>query len=226
MGSVLPKNMLDRVQWCENHLATFTTNATAIGTSSAAVTALGTLTSTARAAFDAQQVAQDAAKDATGDFHIAVDAMTNGAADIVRQIKAKAAIAGDSIYTLASIPIPAPPSPVGPPGTPTDFKASLNPDGSLNLAWKCVNPAGSQGTTYQVYRKLSGEGAFTFIGATGTRTFLDDTVPSTGAPINYQIVALRSTATGTAAVFVVNFGVDGGSGVMSASVLQAPKLAA
>jgi hypothetical protein len=62
-------------------------------TTTAAVTDLATKTTAARAAYNAQQAAQNAAKAATIDFNLAVDAMTTRGADIIKQIKAKAATA-------------------------------------------------------------------------------------------------------------------------------------
>ena len=55
----------------------------------------------------------------------------------------------------------------------------------------------------------------------------NSTLPSAVASVTYQIQAVRSTSTGVAAQFVVNFGVGGG-GEMTAMVVQsgAPKLAA
>ncbi len=48
--------------------------------------------------------------------------MTNAAADIIKSVKTKAATAGDGVYSLASIPVPALPSPMGPLGTPSDSR--------------------------------------------------------------------------------------------------------
>ena len=132
---------------------------------------------------------------------------------------------GDNVYFLAQIPPPATPSPVPAPGTPSDFAATLNPDGSLGLKWKCANPPRSTGTIYQISRRTGAAGAFVSVGGSGARTFVDAGVPSGVASVTYQIVAVRSTAIGVAAQFTVNFGVTG-SGEMMASVVSAPKLAA
>ena len=42
-------------------------------------------------------------------------------------------------------------------------------DGSLELKWKCANPAGSQGTMYQVSRRIGASGPLVQIGGSGTR---------------------------------------------------------
>lgn len=228
MSKILPQGAVDRVAWFEAHTADWQANAVAIGTTTTAVTALTTKVTAARAAFDAQQLAFEQAKAATQNFKDAVAAMTSAGTEIIKQVKARAATGGNAIYTLALLPVPATPAPLPPPGTPTDFTASLNPDGSLKLRWKCANPAGSSGTMYQVSRKVGAGGAFAVVGGSGTKSFLDATVPAGAAAaggVTYQVQAVRSTAAGVAAQFVVNFGV-GGSGEAMAVVAGAPKLAA
>jgi hypothetical protein len=213
------------VTFFEAHEAPWTTNALAIGTTAAAVTALAALTATARAKQVAQAAAQEAARTATNEYKNAIIAMATAGADIIKQVKVKAALAGggaagDAIYNLAQIPPPATPSPVGPPGMPTNFKVTLNPDGSLKLTWKCSNPAGATGTIYQISRRIGGAG-WQMIGGAGQKEFVDATVPAGTASVSYRIQAIRSTQSGTANDFQVNFGVGGG-GEMTASVTEPP----
>jgi hypothetical protein len=152
-------------------------------------------------------------------------AMTNAGMAIIEQVRTKARSSGEGVYPLANIPAPATPTPVGPPGTPDTFKVSLDGAGGLILTWKCANPAGSVGTMYQVYRRVTPTGEFTYIGGTGTREFTDVTVPAGSSQVTYKIQAVRSTAVGLWAQFNVLFGVSG-SGEMTAAVETAPKLAA
>jgi hypothetical protein len=226
--TILPSTRIDRVTYVENRTATWQTEATSIGTTAAAVTALTTKAVTARAAYNAHILAQAQARAATQDFYDAVAAMTTDATAIIRQVKARAALSGNSIYTLALLPIPATPTPVPPPGTPTDFKVSLQTDGALQLKWKCPNPTGAGGTTYQISRKNGASGDFVMLTTVGTRSFTDPTIPAGTPSVTYRVQALRSTAIGGAAFFLVNFGVAPGTGEMTASVVQteAPKLAA
>jgi hypothetical protein len=203
-------------------------NALAIGTTAAAVTALAAKVAAAQTRLAAANAARQAARSATADLKAAIRDLATAGSDIIKQIRAKAATDGDNVYVLAQIPRPAAPSPIPAPGTPTGFAATLNPDGSLKLRWKCPNPAGSQGTIYQISRRTGAVGPWVTIGGSGTRTFTDATVPAGVASVTYQIVALRSTAAGVAARFTVNFGV-GGMAQMTASVVEqgaAPKLAA
>jgi hypothetical protein len=126
---------------------------------------------------------------------------------MILQIRAKAGMSGDAVYPLAVISPPAKGSPIGKPGGPTSFKFSLDGEGALWLAWKCKNPPGSVGTTYQVYRQVDG-GEMVFLGTSGTKKFTDQTVPSGARAIVYKVRAIRSTGVGPAATFNVSFGVD------------------
>lgn len=218
---LISDKIAEKIAFYENHTTPWSTSAVAIGTTTTAVTDLTTKTTAARAAFNAQQSAQAAAKAATLTLKMAVDAMARTGSDIIKQIRAKAATAGDGVYTLAQIPAPALPGPVGAPGTPTGFSVSLGADGTLGLKWKCANPAGAVGTIYQVWRRVNGTPSasvdFAYLGGTGTRAFTDTTLPAGSAAVTYQVQAVRSTSAGPAAQFNVNFGVSGG-GSMTASV--------
>ncbi|MBM4108026.1 MAG: hypothetical protein FJ255_04340 [Phycisphaerae bacterium] len=124
-------------------------------------------------------------------------------------------------YVLAQIPPPATPGVTPPPGTPFAFTVGLLQNGALELKWKCANPSGTQGTIYEVKRSIGGPpaGALTFVGATGVKSFTDETLPSGSAPVTYQITAVRSTSRGSPAQFTVNFGI-GGPGLTIASVVE------
>ena len=59
--------------------------------------------------------------------------MSGSGAALIKKIRAKAEVGGgNAVYALASIPAPAPPSPVRPPGMPTDFAVRCSEDGSLS----------------------------------------------------------------------------------------------
>ena len=225
---VVPTKSIQKVQFYEDHNAPFTTNAVAIGVTTIEVTDLGTKTSAARAAYDAQQVARQAAKAATEAFENAVDAMGVAGAALLKKIRAKAEQTGNpTVYTLAQIPAPPTPSARPAPGKPTDLTVELDGNGALVLKFKCKNPAGTSGTMYQVYRSVGG-GEFQYLGGAGERKFVDATVPAGATKLTYQIQAVRSTAVGMWATFVVNFGTNVGGGA-TASVVTAPaspKLAA
>jgi hypothetical protein len=226
--SLYPRDKAGTIGYFRSKVAPWTTNATAIGTTSAAVTAMDAKVDAAQAKLDAKIAAHEAAKNATAALDTAVDELIVAGMDIVRQIRAKAEIDGNGVYTLAEIPAPATPGPIGPLGTPTEFGATFDGAGGLNLKWKCTNPKNSGGTVYQVWRRVGGVGEFSFLGNAGGKRFLDTTIPAGSSQVTYQVRAIRSTSAGEWAQFNVNFGTSS-SGAMTASVVQTPvepKLAA
>ncbi len=213
---VVPNDRVGKIEFYEAHALAggpWAINAAAIGLLPASVTTLGTLTTAARANYNAHLAAQEAAKSATQKFYDSVRAMHSGAgagADMIQTIKTYAQTKNDpNVYVLAQIPPPAAGGITPPPGTPFDFTVGLLQDGSLELKWKCNNPSGTQGTIYEVKRQV-GSGGMTFVGATGVKTFTDDTLPSGSSPATYQVTAVRSTARGNPAQFTVSFGIGGG----------------
>jgi hypothetical protein len=225
--ALTPKNKVGKIEFFQSKLTPWTDNATALGTSSAAVTALGTKVTAAQNARAAQIIALAAAETATATLDNAIEQMMIAGMDIVKDIRATAASAPNPqvVYDLAQIPAPATPQPVTTLGTPGNFKAKLNGNGDLITTWKCASPRAS-GTVYQVYRRIGGTGEFTYLGGCGTKKFVDTTIPAGATQVTYQIQAVRSTAVGEWAQFNVNFG-TGSSGAMTASVSEpSPKLAA
>lgn len=219
---VVPDSRLGKIEFYEAHIAPWTSNAAAIGLTPASVTSLGTLTTQARAAFNAAEAARQAARAATQNFYDKVRAMHSGPGagqDMIDTIRNHAETKDDpNVYVLAQIPPPAVPGTTPPPGTPFEFTVGLLQNGALELKWKCNNPSGTQGTIYEVKRQIGG-GALNFVGATGVKSFIDDTLPSGSAPVTYQITAVRSTARGNPAQFTVNFGI-GGPGLTIASITE------
>jgi hypothetical protein len=207
--SVLPDGKQERIEFCETHNPTWNTNAVAIGTTAASVASLVTLTTAARNAYNAQIVAMNAARDATNTANLAVDAMTKATADIIKQIRTKAAISGDSVYSLASIPAPAARRPTGPLGMPNNFRVELAANGVPTIFWECTNPRNATGVVYTVYRSVGGTNQFEYLGGVGGKKFSDDTLPAGSEQVQYQVQAVRSTGVGPFAQFNVNFGVSG-----------------
>lgn len=228
--AVVPSKPIDKVQFYEDHVAPFTTNAIAIGLTSTECTDLGAKSTAARAAYNAQQSAQQVARAATETFHNTVDTLGTTGAALLKKIRAKAEQTGNpDVYALARIPAPAVPSPRPAPGKPTDLKVTLDGNGALILTWKCPNPVGSSGTIYQIYRAVGSSEDFAYLGGVGTRKYTDSTVPAGATRLTYQIQAARSTAVGLWATFIVSFGSGGGSGaasVESVNAAMAPKMAA
>jgi hypothetical protein len=110
------------------------------------------------------------------------------------------------------------PTPGALPGEPTRLRVELSAIGTLGLKWSCTNPPTTRGTVYQIWRKIGG-GEFVYLGMTGRKRFVDETLPAGSSSIMYQIQAMRSTVAGPCATFNVNFGVTGSA--KSASVVPA-----
>lgn len=159
--------------------------------------------------------------------------MRDSAADLIRVIKAFAAQQQNpgTVYALAQIPEPAAPTPAPPPGRAKDFQVQLNPDGSVTLSWFAENAAISSGAYFVVSRKLPTQAMFTNLGvAPGTSsesrriTFTDATIPASAASAGAQYIVqgFRGTRPGEAGeAITVQFGIDGGGGITSASIKMA-----
>ena len=203
---IVPKSRIESVQFFQIRLDRWAEHAEEIGTSGQSVAALAAATAEARAAFAAQRAAMDAARSATLRFNLAVAEMRRLGAGVIKQVGAKAASAGDSVYPLASLPVPSGPSKLAAPGQPTRFTASLQQVGILTLRWRCKHPRGVQGVLYRVSRQTSETQKYVVIGQTGKRVFVDETVPHGVAWVMYQVVAVRSTGAGTAGEYIVHLG--------------------
>lgn len=225
---VVPKKLVESIQFYEQHIQPFTTNATAIGLAAGEVTDLADKTEAARAAYQAREALRQQTEAATLALRDAVRAMNLAGAALLKKIRAKAEqVGGNSVYTLAEIPGPAIPAPVGAPGTPYRFHVTLKPDGTLAIDWKCDNPRGCNGVIYQIYRRTDPSAEWSYVGGAGRRKWIDTTLPAGAATVMYRIVGVRSTSIGDGGEFIVNFGVNG-NGALAAQVSEAPtpKLAA
>lgn len=220
---VVPSKKVQKLGWYEQHQVIWAAVSAAIGLATGDAAALGSKCVATRTAYQNHLAAQEAAKAATAAWYSAVGDLATFGSGLISKIRTKAQTGGgDAVYQLAQVPAPATPSPVGPPGTPTNFKVELSQDGALKLTFKCANPRGSASTIYQVSRRTSPGGAFEFIGASGQRAFTDATLPAGTSGVTYQVVAVRSTVMGSPAQFNVNFGVGGG-GEMTATIGPAPR---
>ena len=91
---------------------------------------------------------------------------------------------------------------------------------ALTLRWKASNPAGTSGTSYIIRRKLPSETQFQFIGVSGKKEFVDDTLIAGPDSVQYTVQGQRADSSGPLSpIFVVNFGRLPGGG-MTASVMQ------
>jgi len=96
--------------------------------------------------------------------------------------------AGGTVYEVHRTVIPATPTTPTPTGSTTPTPASRTP-------------------TSRTHAADAHAATETFLGVTGTRRFLDATLPAGSATALYRITAVRSTTRGEPALFVINLGV-------------------
>ncbi len=157
--------------------------------------------------------------------------MRTQAALCIDIIKAHAAQQADpaSVYNLAQIPLPSPPSPLPAVGKPEDFIITLQPSGAVTLSWTADNAAASSGAFFEVSRKLPGQTAFVGIGGAPGSTnrdrrmaFTDASLPSTSAAsgVQYIVHGRRGEDWGLPSdVVLVQFGFDA-QGTMTSATLS------
>jgi len=227
MGAYPTSPRADVLAWCQSHTAAWTANAAAIGLSPAQASAFSTATTALATAVANQNLARQASEVATQAAVDAYAALKSVLGDNVRLIRAFAEVQvkPSVVYGLAEIPPPAAPTPMPPPGQPTDLLVTLTPaSGNLLLRWKCGNPPGASGTSYVVRRRLPGESGFSFLGISGKKEFSDTTVTAGPDWVQYTVQGQRSDSTGPLSeVFIVNFGQM--AGMMTASVsTESPRM--
>ena len=227
--SVVPNRLLDFLSWAELHAEVWAADPVAIGLSVPQATALATAVATANSKYQEQLNALELARAATVKQQDATREARTLVADAIRSIRAFAEQQSNpnDVYTAAQIPPPAAPSPAAPPGQPTDFRASLNSDGSIRVTWKAANPSGQSGTVWFVRRRLNNSTTWTQAGVVGERSFTDETIPSSSGGASYIVQGQRGSVIGPASnAFTVQFGVDGGGGFIITSTSEDAKLAA
>ena len=224
---ILPETVLEQIQFCETHAPIWSASPSAVGLTSAMCSALAAATASTRKSYNDAHAARQASVAATTKLGTDAAIMRSQVADLIRQIKAFAelqAVPGN-VYTAAQIPRAAIPTPAAAPGKPTDFRMTLNADGSVTLSWIAADSAASTGAFFMVSRKLPGQSAFVGVGggpgATGrTRraSFTDTTLPAAaaGQGAQYIVQGFRGARAGESSDAVtVQFGVDGAGAVSS-----------
>lgn len=200
--------------WAQAHQTPWQDNSTALGLG----TVIAGYKSAVTNAVDAENAAEEArlaAKAATEKANQAVQALIQATSDCVRRIKNKAVETNNpDLYVLGQIPAPSSGGGTAPPpAKPTDISVSISPTGAPVLRWRAANPAGSQGTSYIIRRKVAGESQFTFCGVSGRKSFTDNSFTAGPDSVQYTIQGQRADATGLLSdVFTVNFGRTGSGG--------------
>lgn len=218
MGTNLPKNPGDALEWILNRADRWQAHAAELGLSEQAAADMLALAETARAARLNAQRQRAIARGATEAWNAAIGEAMDAAGAIVSTVKATAQTeeqsggppAGGRVYTLALLSPPSPRRRLGPrPGTPTRLDARLLGSGALGLAFRCEHPPGARGVVYEIYRQDAPERPFEFLATTGVKRFVDRTIPPGTARVVYQIIATRAgggrASRGDPAVFPVPF---------------------
>lgn len=219
---IIPQKVQDQLAFFNLHAPIWVTQAANIGLTAGQATQFSGKVTDAQDAWDNQQMQKSKALMATADMRAALSEAHGSCSALLAIIKGFAENSGDpqAVYSLAEIPAPAAPSPVAPPGAPFEAKVQLLAGGEIVLGWKCNNPTNAVGTIYEVRRSLGEPEGGTLIGATGVKSFTDDTIPAGTSRVYYDVTGVRSTSRGPTTTFLVKFGV-GGPGI---SVVEAPQV--
>jgi len=225
---IIPNKVQEQLAFFNMHAPLWVANATSIGLTTGQATIFASKAADAQASWEAQQSQISKARSATIEAQAMIGDARATCAALIAIIKGFAENSANpaTVYSMAEIPAPAAPSPVGPPGTPYEPRVELLQTGAIVISWKCTNPSNGGGTIYEVTRRLGGSGPYTMIGGTGVRSFTDDSIPAGSGSVYYQVTGVRSTQRGNTATFTVQFGVDG-PGLTVSDVSAGPvKLAA
>lgn len=205
--AILPRDRLSMVQFFETHSPVWAANTAAIGLTAGQITSLASLVNAARSDYENQQSAIAAKLAATSSFHDSADVLRSFGADLIKVIKAFAESTDDpSVYNIAQIPAPQPPTPAGPPDQPTELSATFTFPWGIRLTWK---GSVAQSAYFGVFRRLPGESTFTMIKTFKERVFDDTTLPAGVASVDYYVAAFRDNFQVNSTAIGLQFGPNG-----------------
>ncbi len=190
---VLPRSDRTLMTWMQTRLPAWGEDPAAIGLDETRVIELAALAEEAEVALLAAEQARQAAEDATLRLHEQAAALRARASAAVGAIKAHADTTDDpNVYAAASIPPDRPKAPLGPPPAPTGVSTTLEPGGTVLVAWRGTRKGG---TTFAVERALVDAdgtiGPFTLIDTTTDKSWRDTAVPAGQRGVHYRIIAQR-----------------------------------
>lgn len=202
---VQPRKKIENIEFFEQRAPIWEENAATLNLSIEETAQLVALTTAAREAYTAAQLAASNAKTATANQDLKVGAMRNFGGELIKKIRVEAEQTGNpALYGLAQIPAPKDPESI-PPVEASDLDYELLTNASIRLMWE---GSVSTGTVYVVRRAITmpGEprGPFSTIGVADEKTYKDDTVPTGAQSASYIICAKKGgvTTAGTAPVEV------------------------
>lgn len=193
---IMPNSYLQQLEFFEAHNVAWTAQAANIGLTTGQMTTLVSMTTAARAAYNAMQVQHENARNSTQQWYDAIAPLREKGADYLKTIKAFAATTNNpSVFTLAVIPPPKTPAAGPPPAIPTDLQAALLPSGAVQISWTGKL---SGGVAFSVWRKFNqpADAYVQIATVNGTTAFVDETLPagasgSAGTGVLYAVRAHR-----------------------------------
>jgi hypothetical protein len=198
--------------WCQNHFQIFLDNYEEIGLTQDQANAFKSSTLDCASAATQQEVARQAAENATANFGDKYRVMRGNMTRAISAIRSHAEETDNpAVLITAQVPARQDPSTLPPPGQPSNLTVDLiSPSGALQLRWRANNPRGAQGTSYIVRRKLPSETAFSFIGVTGEKRFVDNGFTAGPDSVQYTVQGQRADSAGPESeIFTVRFGRQG-----------------
>ncbi len=212
MANTLPNGINEKISFFEQRLSAWNASLAALNLTAQNLTDLTSLTTQARANYNAAQSARNVAKAATTNQDNSVRALVDLGADLIKTIRAKALTTNNpTLYSIAQIPAPATPHTIGAPAAPTNLRATLLNTGGIELKW---DGSVANSTFFSIWRKGAGQTTFTQIATTANKFFSDETVPAdaaTAGGVNYAIKAQRiSFESDFSEPILVRFGFGGG----------------
>ena len=190
---VLPDTRLETLEFCESKNPIWVAQAPNLNLTPAMMTTLVSLTTAARAQYNAMLSAHAAAKSATQAWYDAQEAMRDKAAEYIKTIKAYAGTTNNpNVFNIAQIPPPKAPSAGTAPATPTSLTATLLNSGAIQLDWKANI---TNGVACTIWRRFGSEANMEQIGTvSGAKSFIDASLPvgtDTASGVWYQVRAER-----------------------------------
>ncbi|MEQ8318499.1 MAG: hypothetical protein RIE77_04080 [Phycisphaerales bacterium] len=214
---VQPRKKVENIEFFEQRAPIWEANAATLNLTTEETAQLTSLTGTARTRYTEAQLKAEQSKTATANQDIAIQAMRDLGADLIKKIRVAAEQTGNpELFTLAQIPEPKDPASI-PPVDASDVAFDLLNDGSLELTWK---GSVSTGTTYIVRRAITPTGgnqqAYQDIAFADGKRFVDSTIPAGTERASYVVRAKKGeTVTPGTVPITVRFAI-GGNGQLEA----------
>lgn len=202
--SVIPKTRDAMIEWYTQRQPIWEAQLEQIGVTAPQCTELKNRLGQAVDLVAAAKAKRESAKTATEAAALAVDSLRSYGAGLVSTIRAFAeATDDDQVLIKAEVPLPKPPTPVGPPTSPTDLSADPHANGTITLKWKGT----IQGNQWFAIDRKTTAGNWVRLDSVRAKKFTDLAVPMNTNIILYRVYGQRGTQiSNPPAEATVNFG--------------------